>query len=334
MRALVSEKAGIKNVKFKEIATPQIRENEVLVRVNSTGVNPVDRYIVENTERSPLIAGSEFAGTIEKIGEQVRGFEKGDKVSVYSWLFDKKCDMCLSGNEMICRNVGMVGENIDGGFAEYVAVPSQNVVKIPDGTSWDVAASLGIAALTPYHALKEARLKESETLIVFGASGNTGMFATQFGNLIGAKVIAVSSREWIKDFGADFVVSRENSVEQIKKITKGKLGDVVLNSVGKQVWQESIDSLGLNGRLMTFGGWINFGGDTGFDVNLDVQSVYGKHAKIIGTTGGRLDEFRELTKISDKLKVKVWKKFKLEEGREALELLYSKERDGRIIIEC
>lgn len=84
---------------------------------------------------------------------------------------------------------------------------------------------------------------------------------------------------------------------------------------------------------MVFGGWLNYGGGTGFVVNLDVQSIYGKHAKLIGTTGGSIKNFKELVNKSDKLKVKVWKRFKLEDGAEALRYVYSNKRAGRIIIE-
>jgi NADPH:quinone reductase-like Zn-dependent oxidoreductase len=71
---------------------------------------------------------------------------------------------------------------------------------------WELAASLPVTTLTPYHALKQAALKINEFLVIFGTSGNTGMMATQFGKKMGAKVIAVSKQNWIKDFGADYII--------------------------------------------------------------------------------------------------------------------------------
>ena len=86
-------------------------------------------------------------------------------------------------------------------------IPERNVFKIPDDVEWDMAASLPVTGLTPYHALKEASLKINEYLLVFGASRNTGIMAVQIGKRMGAKVIAVSKDEWIrKDFGADYIV--------------------------------------------------------------------------------------------------------------------------------
>lgn len=96
--------------------------------------------------------------------------------------------MCLSGNEMLCRNGGIIGVNTNGGFAEYIVAPERNAFRIPDDVEWDVATSLSITTITPHHALKEASLKLNEYLVIFGASGNTGVMATQFGKKMGAKV--------------------------------------------------------------------------------------------------------------------------------------------------
>jgi NADPH:quinone reductase-like Zn-dependent oxidoreductase len=139
---------------------------------------------------------------------------------------------------------------------------------IPDDMDWDIATSLPVTTLTPFHALKEASLQFNEYLLVFGASGNTGMMAIQFAKRMGAKVIAVSNDEWVKDFGADYNINEyDKVVEKVKEITNGKMADVVLNSVGIGTWENSFESVGVNGRLVTFGGL------TGADVKLNVQSL-------------------------------------------------------------
>jgi NADPH:quinone reductase-like Zn-dependent oxidoreductase len=336
MRALISQSAGAEHLKVKDVATPSPKENEVLIRVVAAGVNPVDNYLVEtetDLRPEPYIAGSEFAGVVEKLGPKAKRFEKGDRVTVYSWLFDSRCDMCASGREMVCRKGGMIGEHMNGGYSEYAIAPEQNVFKIPDRTKWDVAASLPIAGLTPYQGIKEACLQRGETLTVYGASGNTGMFATQIGKSMGAKVIAVSSKKWLTNFGADFVIKRKDAAESVKNITKGRMSDVVIDTPGKLAWQHSLDSVGSGGRMVVFGGWLNYGGGTGFVVNLDVQTIYNRHAKIIGSTGGTIKNFKEVVGKSDRLKVKVWKRFKLDDAYEAFSNVYSDEKDGRIMIE-
>ena len=279
----------------------------------------------------PHIPGAESSGIVEQVGGHVNNnsnIKKGDRVVVHNKVFDGTCDMCLNGLDMICRNGGLIGAITNGGFAEYIAVPERNVFKIPDDMDWDLAASLPVTSLTPYHALNEASLKLNEYLLVFGASGNTGMIAVQLGKKMGAKVIAVSKDNWIKtDFGADYIINDyDKVVEHVKEITQGKMADVVLNSLGIGTWDSSFASVGINGR------WVAFGGLTGADVKLNVQSLYSKQIKLIGSTGGTRKELQELIDMSNELKVKVWKKFKLEDVREALQALFAKERDGRILL--
>lgn len=92
--------------------------------------------------------------------------------------------------------------------------------KIPNNIGWEIAASLPVTTITPYHALKEAALKVNEFLLVFGASGNTGIMAVQFANRMGAKVIAISKDDWVKDFGADYIINEYDKViEEVKTIT-------------------------------------------------------------------------------------------------------------------
>jgi NADPH:quinone reductase-like Zn-dependent oxidoreductase len=195
----------------------------------------------------------------------------------------------------------------NGGFAEYIAVPERNVFKIPDDLDWDIAASLPVTSLTPYHALKEASLKINEYLLVFGASGNTGMIAVQLGKKMGAKVIAVA--------------------ENVKEITQGRMADVVLNSLGAETWDNSFACVGTNGR------WVTFGGLTGADVKLNVQSLYTRQIKLIGSTGGTRKEMHELINNSKELKVRVLKRSRLENVKEALQSLFARDRDGRILLE-
>ena len=308
-----------------------------MIKIKTAGVNPIDNLVVSGMLPKilpfPHIPGAESSGVVEQIGSHVSNdnIKVGDRVVVHNKVFDGTCDMCLNGLEMICRNGGLIGAITNGGFAEYISVHERNVFKIPDDLNWDVAASLPVTSLTPYHALIEASVKLNEILLVFGASGSTGMIAVQLGKKMGAKVIAVSRNNWIKtEFGADYVINDyDNVVEQVKEITQGKMAEVVMNSLGIGTWESSVECVGINGRLVTFGGL------TGADVKLNVQSLYRKQIKIIGSTGGTRKELLDLITIAsnERLKVKVWKKFKLDEVKEALQALFAKERDGRILLE-
>jgi NADPH:quinone reductase-like Zn-dependent oxidoreductase len=335
MKAAIFEAPGLENLKVIDNAEePRISDHDVLIKVKVAGINPIDHIVASGSlpkvDPVPHIPGAESSGIIEELGSHVNNsqLKKGDRVVVHNKVFDGTCDMCLDGLDMICRNGGLIGAITNGGFAEYISVPERNLFKIPDNLDWDVAASLPVTSLTPYHALNEASLRINEYLLVFGASGNTGMIAVQLGKKMGAKVIAVSKDNWIKsEFGADYIISDYDKVaENVKEITQGKMADVVLNSLGVGTWDSSFASVGVNGR------WVAFGGLTGADVKLNVQSLYSKQIKLIGSTGGTRKEMQELIDISPKLRVRVWKKFDLENVKEALQALFAKERDGRILL--
>ena len=338
MKAAIFEKPGLENLRVTDNAEqPKISDHDILIKVKLAGINPIDHFVVSGAlpkiDPLPHIPGAESSGIIEEVRSHVNNnnFKKGDRVIVHNKVFDGTCDMCLNGLDMLCRNGGLIGAITNGGFAEYIGVPERNVFKIPDDMDWDLAASLPVTSLTPYHALKEASLKVNEFLLVFGASGNTGMVAVQLGKKMGARVIGVSKDNWIKtDFGADYIISDyDKVVENVKNITQGKMADVVVNSLGIGTWDSSFASVGINGR------WVAFGGLTGADVKLNVQALYSKQIKLTGSTGGTRKELQELIDISSskQLKVRVWKKFDLKDTKEALQSLFAKERDGRILLD-
>jgi NADPH:quinone reductase-like Zn-dependent oxidoreductase len=106
--------------------------------------------------------------------------------------------MCISGNEMLCTTGGIISVVNNGGFSEYVSIPERNVFKIPDNIDWNTSVSLPVSGLTAFHALKGAQLKINDTLLIFGASGNTSMFAVQLGKRMASRVIAVSKKSGLK----------------------------------------------------------------------------------------------------------------------------------------
>lgn len=326
MKALIFEKSGIENLKISDVKEPTLGPHDVLVKVKMAGVNPIDYFVVNFIPVTPMphIPGAEIYGEVAKVGDHVKSVNIGDKVVVYNRVFDGKCDMCLQGMEQLCRNGGIISIITNGGFSEYFSVSEHNLVKV-EGINDEIAASLPVAALTAYHALSTVQVF-GKTVVVFGASGNTGQFAVQFAKMMGGYVIAVSNKNWVKEFGADEVVSYDKVEEKVKELTNGRMADIVINSVGSSVWDKSLSVLGLNGKLLFFGGI------TGSNVSLDLGAIYGKHASLIGTTGGNRKELVELASMAKKLKVKVWKVRKLEEGKEALQDLFNKNRDGRILI--
>ncbi|MGA9170961.1 MAG: alcohol dehydrogenase catalytic domain-containing protein, partial [Nitrososphaeraceae archaeon] len=140
MRAAIFEQQGLADLKIKEdVEQPTITDHDVLIKVKSAGVNPIDYFTVSNSvgiKPLPHIPGAEVTGIIENTGKHVAALKEGDKVVLYNRTFDGTCDMCLNGYEMLCRNGGIIGVNTNGGFADYIAASERNVFKIPNDVQW------------------------------------------------------------------------------------------------------------------------------------------------------------------------------------------------------
>ncbi len=330
MKAVVFEKQGLENLSVRDVEIPKVGPGTVLVRIRMAGVNPIDFKAVTSIPHVspvPHIPGAEFAGEIEEVGSGVSGLAKGDRVTVYNRHFDGTCRMCRSRNQQLCVSGYIIGVGSNGGFAEYAVVDAKNAFRIPDGLGWEMAASLPVSALTAYHAIAESGLKAGETAVILGASGNTGLFALQFAHGLGARTIGISRKNWIKEFGAEMVFDSASAVEKLKEFTGGEMADVVLNSLGEKFWDMGIKMLGYGGRM------VGFGTLSGNMVGIDFNEMYSKQTRIIGSTGGTIDEFGELVSNAAAYKLRVWKKVGLEEVKSALESLESPEREGRLLVE-
>lgn len=331
MRAVLFERHGLENLRVSEVETPRPGHHDVLVRVVQAGVNPIDSAVVSfpGLARSlPHTPGAEFAGVVEAVGDHVSAVSPGDVVTIYPRLFDASCDMCLSGYEQLCRRGGIVGAASSGGFAEYALVGERNVIRAPK-ISWDLLAALPVGGLTAYHALREAGVSPGDVVVVVGASGNTGMFAVQLAKLMGATVVGVSRKQWVRELGADAVADLEGAEAVVRDLTGGRMADVVVDPLGSGTLQKSLRLLGRRGRLVLFGTL------TGDRIEISLSSIFGSHSRIIGTTGGSRKELSDLVSLASKglLRVRIWRRYGLEEAAEALKSLFSKERDGRIVIE-
>lgn len=331
MRALVFKDRGIGHLQFNEVEAPGIKPDEVLVRVASAAVNPVDIESLDADDAYPIphIPGAEFAGTVEKIGRKVSHVQKGDRVTVYPRIYCGGCRLCRADMEMMCVKGGnkIIGWDTNGGYAELVAVPKENVFPIPDRIGWDMAASLPISALTAYHAVNEANLGKGDKLVVFGASGNTGMFASQFASERGANVISVSSKGWLTEgYGVSTLIGRGNVEEDVRRLTEGGMADAVIDPIGGDNLDLSMSIANYRAKILVFGGLKSHAS------KINIQKLYRRELRIMGVTGGSIREFKELIEKAMNYRVHVWKTFGLEDGRKALQALHSKERDGRVMI--
>lgn len=312
---------GIENTEMIELEETGM-ENEIKIRTKIAGLNPLDYNViygrvVYGLNPMPHIPGSEIFGIVD---EEAKNFKKGDRVILYNRIFDETCTNCISGREYLCDSGGIYGVVTNGGFREILFSDPKYLFKVPETISDYVAASLPIGGLTSYHALKMAEAKAGETMLVFGASGNTGIFLTQLGHLMGLEVIAVSSKDKNQIYGADQVYKMEEMSENIK-------ADIIFNSLGGEIFKESFKYVKTGSRIVTFG-VLN-----GRNTEIDIASVYTKELKIIGSTGGSRMELEELIRIVSKnsFKVNVEATYNFREYKKAFQH-FEKRKSGRILL--
>ena len=341
MKALFFNKPGIENLIFGDYQLPHMREDEVLIETKCISVNPIDYYTVTGIHGQngppmkidpyPHIAGSEISGIVKSKGKRVNDtIREGDRVIIYNRVFDGICKYCINNYQMLCENGGMIGISRNGGFAEYIIVPQQNIIKIPDELDWELASSLPIAGLTAFNAIQESTLKSKDNLVIFGGSGNTGLFCAQFGKIIGTITISLSTKPWIKEYGANYVLPiDENLREKISEITNGAMADVVINSLGEKTWVKGMEIVGKLGKIITFGVL------TGGNLFIDGRLLYNKQITIKGTTGGSVEGLLNLVEMAkgQDIRTRIWKRYSLEDSRMAIEKVFDKNKEGRIIIE-
>jgi len=213
----------------------------------------------------PRIIGHEITGEIVEVGGGVRGLKVGDAVTTYFYLNCGHCRWCLTQLEPLCENSGgQIGLEFDGAYAEYVKLPAQNFIRLPDGLDTKKhPAEIGVvtdALATPYKVLRRARVKAGETVAVIGAGGGLGIHQLMMAKWAKARVIAVDTRsgkfDACRKAGADEVIdaSAGRVVEQLLDLTGGQGVDVVVDYVSATSTLEAgAKALARRGRLVTLG---------------------------------------------------------------------------------
>ncbi|MBX2914057.1 MAG: NADPH:quinone oxidoreductase family protein [Cyclobacteriaceae bacterium] len=237
MKAIVCRTHGLPHtLEIAELPLPQLQPDEVLIKVAYCGVNFPDTLIIQNKYQFkptlPFAPGGEVAGIVTAVGENVVPIKVGDPVvGLCSW----------------------------GGFAEYVAVKSTRVFRLPVETNLLTAAATFYNYATSYHALKDrANLKPDEKLLVLGAGSGVGLAAVELGKQLGATVIAAASAdeklERCKSKGADFGInySMHDLKESVKEIAPGGV-DVIYDPVGGTLAENAIRSIAWQGRYLVVG---------------------------------------------------------------------------------
>lgn len=304
---------------MQEVDIPTPKAGEVLVRIDTCGMNFGDTLMIKGTyqEKPPLpfTIGMELAGTVTEVGADVTSVTKGQRIAAYTGF---------------------------GGLAEYAAVPAEICVPIPDEMSSVDAAAFLIAYGTSHVALDfKAGLKAGERLLVLGASGGVGLTAVELGKLMGAEVIACArgadKLAVCKAAGADHLIDSET--DDIRSIVKGLGGaDVVYDPVGGDQFKAALRACNPEARLLPLGfasGEVpQIPANILLVKNLTVMGVYwGGYAKLRPSV--LTDSFKTLFDwyVDGKLKPHVSNVLPLDRANDALDLLRTRKATGKVVVQ-
>ena len=267
MKAMVLEAPNTPFI-LKNVPDPIAGPGEAVAKVYACGSGLTIQHFKAGRTPAifPRIIGHEICAEIVEVGGGVTNLSIGDIVTSYFYMNCGTCKYCLSNHEPLCENLGgYVGRECDGGYAEYIKLPSRWFIKLPDSLDWkNQPAQIGVAMdalATPYKVLSRARIRPGETVAVFGAGGGLGIHQVMLAKWAKAKVIGVDTKsnkfDAIKEAGADNVVdaSDTNVVEALMDLTNGKGVNVSIDYVSAQATLEAAtNSLGKHGRMVTLGG--------------------------------------------------------------------------------
>ena len=316
-------------MRIEDVPTPEPRAGEILIRVAGCGVcHTALHYLDHGTptfKKPPVILGHEVAGTVAAVGAGVTTVKEGDRVLVPAVLSCGHCTLCRTGRENICENSLMLGNHIDGGYAEYVAVPGKDVFRMPDDVPLVEGSVIADAVTTPFHAVvRRGRVAAGDWVIVLGCGG-VGLSLVQIAAAVGARVIAVDVKdaklETARRFGAAETIN-PGSVPKLDKAVRAMTGggvDVAFEAVGKAATQEAaINCLKTGGRLVLVG----YSPDT---LPLNAGRVMFRELDIMGSLGCRPVDYPRAIELVRQGKVRlaemVTHRFPLERIGEALDTL-------------
>jgi L-iditol 2-dehydrogenase len=226
------------DLRTEAVAVPEIKDDEVLIKVMAVGVcgSDIPRVLSYGAHVSPLVIGHEFSGRIEKAGKNSGGFSVGDRVTVPPLIPCEKCKWCQMGEYSLCEDYNYYGSRCDGAMAEYVAVKVTNLLRLPPEISYEDAAATDPCA-NALHAMARSGFKSGESVVIYGA-GPIGLFALQYAKKNGAsKIIAVDvwpeKLHIAASLGADVVINAgEGDVPKKVKDETGGGANVAIDFSG------------------------------------------------------------------------------------------------------
>jgi NADPH:quinone reductase-like Zn-dependent oxidoreductase len=310
-----------------------------LVRLKAAALNHLDLWVrkgwPELKLQYPHIPGADGAGLIAALGSGGSGWSVGDRVVINPNLSCGKCEFCLAGFDNRCLEWGLFGETQNGTYAEYLAVPEDNLLPLPDGFDEHHAAAAALVFLTAWHSLiGRGNLHAGESVLIIGASGGVNLACIQVAKLGGATVYVVGSQDdklaLAETLGADYLINRMDKPDwsqEVHLMTEKRGVDIVVDNIGT-TFPSSFRAAKRGGRILTVG---NTGNP---EIEIDNRYIFGKHLSLIGSSMGTHSDFKEVMKLvfDGRLNPVLDQTFPLSEAGAAQERLARGEQMGKITL--
>ncbi len=294
-------------LQVKEIEEPTPKHDEVVFRVEAAALNYNDIWGMRGVPIPvplPHVSGSDAAGEVIAVGEDVKTIKVGDRVVSHANMSCRVCSACTDGREYDCGRRTIWGFETGptwGGFSEVTHLPEVNVIKIPDAVGYEEAAAASMTLLTAWHMLVgRAKIRPGQTVLVMGGGSGVGSFGIQIAKLYGCTVIATASPDKLgklTELGADFAVDHRKDdwhkevrgiTKEVAKSTGGTPGiDVSFDHIGQTHWNKQLTLLKYGATLVTCGA------TTGYDAVTDLRHIFFKGTNILGSTQGTRAELEE-----------------------------------------
>ena len=332
MRAVVLQQhGGLEQLKYvPDFPDPVVKEDHVVIRVKATSFNYHDVFTVRGMPGIkvplPIIIGLDMAGEILEVGGGVNGWKPGERVLV----------------NPLNRQKGLMGEMMHGGLAEKCLVGEHQLIRMPDGVTYEEAASLPVAYGTAHRMLiTHKTVKAGDKVLVLGASGGVGTGCVLLAKMLGAEVIACASSEdkikRLKDLGADHVINYKETdfskwaVEKYGKPQRRSYEggvDVVVNFTGGDTWAPTLRCVKRGGKVLVCGA------TAGYDPKEDLRYIWSFELQVIGSNSFYDDNLQALMGLiaGGKMKPVIDKVLPLERAVDGLRMIENRTVFGKVVV--
>ncbi len=338
MKAVVLEKRGKDGIRIGDFPDPARAQGNAVMRVKAAALNHADLYMRDSglgiTHQLPMVLGLDGAGEIVE-ADPGSGLRPGQRVVTYPMEFCGACEYCQAGEQPWCENLSIIGEQRHGTYAEYISARAGCFLPMPENLDWSQAAALPVAYMTAWRmVLGKNPLRPGESVLIHGIGGGVALAALQLANLAGATIIVTSGSDEklakAKALGAHAGINYHHDKvwPQVLEFTHGRGVDMVIDNVGAETWESSLRAAARGGRIMVCGA------TTGGHPPAELQRIFVRQLRIIGSTAANLEEYRALLRIValGQIEPVIDSVYAMDDALEALDRMAGARQFGKIVL--